>query len=335
MIWRHLQQILRVDQTCYWCCRLWCRLLCRRHPTAANCSWQLQIYWIISAKIISFRPRHSVDRNSGSGHVNIMCKIFNVSDNACWILTRDDFLTRENCSEKRSKAKVVRICQNICTPMNNGETVETVLRTIISVYQGNICAAVSDMCEECNTCHDRTGRFVVEGQSNPLFVPNVMKTHILLTDDLAQEGDLLQRYQERIEKISQQDKLSKLCMDAWFFECCWNRTVFHDERHWRILTIHRFSGLSWVHVAKRWMFIWRKKVGSEGTPKLGPHWKLQLFVYKANMEWKLELSLWTRTIIIRGSEFLMTWMSWSRTWTIRVRTTTSRKPQKCSSKTMR
>ena len=45
------------------------------------------------------------------------------------------------------------------------------------------------------------------GQSNPLFVPSVMKTHIHLTDDRAQEEDLLQRYQERIEKLSQQDRV--------------------------------------------------------------------------------------------------------------------------------
>ena len=30
---------------------------------------------------------------------------------------------------------------------------------------------VAEMCEECDSCHDRTGRLVVEGQSNPLFVP--------------------------------------------------------------------------------------------------------------------------------------------------------------------
>ena len=39
-------------------------------------------------------------------------------------------------------------------------------------------------------------------------------------------------------------------------DCCWSRTVFHDERHWRILTIYRCSGLSWVHFAKRWKIIW-------------------------------------------------------------------------------
>ena len=45
------------------------------------------------------------------------------------------------------------------------------------------------------------------GQSNRLFVPSLMKTHIPLTDDPAQEEDQLQRYQERIEKSSQQDRV--------------------------------------------------------------------------------------------------------------------------------
>ena len=72
--------------------------------------------------------------------------------------------------------------------------IETVFRTIISVNQLSIYGAVAEMCEECDSCHDRTGRLVVEGQSNPLFVPSMMKTHILLTDDTAQpEEDLLQR----------------------------------------------------------------------------------------------------------------------------------------------
>ena len=69
------------------------------------------------------------------------------------------------------------------------------------------------MSEECNTCHDRTGRHVVAGQSNPLFVPCVMK-HIPLTDDPAHEEDLLRRNRERIEKLSRQDIVSKFCTDA-------------------------------------------------------------------------------------------------------------------------
>ena len=74
-------------------------------------------------------------------------------------------------------------------------TIETVIRTIISVNQLSLYGAVAEMCEECDSCHDRTGRLVVEGQSNPFFVSSVMKTHIPLTDDPAQpEEDLLQRF---------------------------------------------------------------------------------------------------------------------------------------------
>ena len=73
-----------------------------------------------------------------------------------------------------------------------------------------------------------------------------------------------------------------------------------------------------------------RKVGSKGTPKLGPCWKLQPVACEVNMELRSELCRWTKTILTRGSEILMAWTNWSRTWT-----TTSRKPQKCSSKNMR
>ena len=63
-------------------------------------------------------------------------------------------------------------------------TIETVFRTIISVNQLSIYGAVSDLCEECKSCHVRTGRLVLVGQSDTLFVPpSVLKTSTLSTDD--------------------------------------------------------------------------------------------------------------------------------------------------------
>ena len=59
----------------------------------------------------------------------------------------------------------------------DGGTIETVFCTIISVNQLSIYGAVSDLCEECKTCHVRTVRPVLAGQSDPLLVPSVMKTH--------------------------------------------------------------------------------------------------------------------------------------------------------------
>ena len=96
------------------------------------------------------------------------------------------------------------------------ETIETVFITIISVNQLSLYGAVAEMCEEYESCPDRTERPVVRGQFNPLFVPSVLKTNILLNDDPANEEFLLQRDGDRIEKLSQQDRLSKFCTDAGF-----------------------------------------------------------------------------------------------------------------------
>ena len=55
------------------------------------------------------------------------------------------------------------------------------------------------------------------GQSDPLFVStSVMKTHTPLTNYPAQEEDLLQRYHERGQRLSQQNRVIKFCTDAGF-----------------------------------------------------------------------------------------------------------------------
>ena len=55
------------------------------------------------------------------------------------------------------------------------------------------------------------------GQSSSSFVPSVIKTNVPLNnDDHAHKHLLLQRYGERIKKLSPQDRLSKFCTDAGF-----------------------------------------------------------------------------------------------------------------------
>ena len=112
------------------------------------------------------------------------------------------------------------------------ETITTVFRTITSVNQLSLYGAVAEMCEEYESYHDRTGTPVVGGQSSSSFVPGVIKTNVPLNnDDLAHKEFLLQRYKERIEKLSQQDRLSKFCTGAGFLTIVEFGTVFHDERH--------------------------------------------------------------------------------------------------------
>ena len=89
--------------------------------------------------------------------------------------------------------------------------------TLTSVNQLSLYGAVAEMCEEYESHHERTGRPVVGRQSSSSFVPSVIKTNVPLdSDDRAHKDILLQRYGERIEKLSQQDRWSKICTDAGF-----------------------------------------------------------------------------------------------------------------------
>ena len=85
-----------------------------------------------------------------------------------------------------------------------------------------------------------------------------------------------ERIEERVERLPQQDRLITMCTDAGF-ENSWSRTVLHDKTRWRVLTIYRFSGLSWVHTAKRWKIIWPERLDSREHPnwtRVGSHSQL-------------------------------------------------------------
>ena len=109
--------------------------------------------------------------------------------------------------------------------------------------------AVSELCEECKSCPVRTGRLLV-GHFDPLFVPtSVMNTSTPSTDDPAQE-EILQKYQERKDKLTQQDRLIKNCTDAGFLKTVEvGQYVLHDTDEFSQFTE---SGMSWVHFTTRW-----------------------------------------------------------------------------------
>ena len=105
------------------------------------------------------------------------------------------------------------------------ETIETIFRIIVSANQFSLYGAVAEMCEEYETLHDRSGRLdVVMGQS---IVLSAIKAEVSLeSDDPAYQNFLLQQKEERIGKLSQQDKLSKFFMDAGFLSVVENRQYF-------------------------------------------------------------------------------------------------------------
>ena len=129
-----------------------------------------------------------------------------------------------------------------------------------------------------------------------------MKTPTPSTDDPAQE-DLLQKYQERVKRLSQQNRVNKICTDAGFL------TTVEVGQYFMTKDTEEFTQCT-ESVACREYTLARdenhltRKVGSEGTPKLGPYWKSQPVTCKVNMEWKFKLNLKSKTILTRGSELL-------------------------------
>ena len=104
------------------------------------------------------------------------------------------------------------------------ETIETIFRIIVSANQLSLYGAVAEKCEEYETLHDRSERPDVMGQS---IVLSAIKTEVSLeSDDPAYQNFLIQQYEERIEKLSQQDTLSKFCMDAGFLSVVENGQYF-------------------------------------------------------------------------------------------------------------
>ena len=107
------------------------------------------------------------------------------------------------------------------------ETIETIFRIIVSANQLSLYGAVAEICEEYESLHDRSGQPVVGGQSSSSLVLSVIKTEVPLdSDDPAYENFLLQQDGERIEKLSQQDKLSKFSVDAGFLSVVENGQYF-------------------------------------------------------------------------------------------------------------
>ena len=101
----------------------------------------------------------------------------------------------------------------------DGDTIETVFRTIISANQLSLYGAVAEMCEEYSSCRTRTGRLVVVEQSDPLLAPadSLIMTPTPSIEILAQEN-LLHKHEERVEKLPQADQLIKICTDAGFLK---------------------------------------------------------------------------------------------------------------------
>ena len=95
------------------------------------------------------------------------------------------------------------------------ETIETIFRIIVFANQLSLYGAVANICEEYETHQDRSGQLdVLMGES---VVLSEMKAEVNLENDIpSHQNILLQRYEERIKLLSQENKVSKFGMDEGF-----------------------------------------------------------------------------------------------------------------------
>ena len=157
----------------------------------------------------------------------------------------------------------------------------------------------------------------------------------LLTDGLAQEEDLLQRYQERIEKLSHQNRVIKICTDAEFL------TTVEVGQYFMTKDTEEFS-LYTEPVTCREYTLPRDEESTDpkgwirGNTKIGPVLEVTTSYLQGKYGLEMRVESVTKTILTRGSEFLlMAWTSWSRTWATRRTTATSRRPLRRSRKNSR
>ena len=75
------------------------------------------------------------------------------------------------------------------------------------------------MCEEYGTCQTSTERPVLAEQSDPLFAAaNLLIMTPKPSIEIPAQEDLLQKYKERVERLSQQNRVIKICTDAEFLK---------------------------------------------------------------------------------------------------------------------
>ena len=163
------------------------------------------IHWSRFRKEVVFYERGQSTRNLGQIGGKMLLEF---AESGCPIFRATTPLSRGKLKNKGHGKLSIHFA-------SDQETIETIFRIVVSANQLSLYGAVANMCEECESLHDRLGQpDKVMGQS---IVLSEIKTEVsYVNDDPEYQNLLLQRYEERIERLSQTDKVSKICMDAGF-----------------------------------------------------------------------------------------------------------------------
>ena len=160
-----------------------------------------------------------------------------------------------HCLEEYSRSKVVENYQYTSAHMR--ERLKLFFAQLFSVNQLSIYGAVSDLCDECKSyLLEQRDLFWCDNLTHCL-CPQVWWKHLHLWPMILRKKICCES--------TKNEWTNYHCKIVWLYWCRipdngWCRTIIHDKRYWRILTIYRFNGLSWVHFAKRWKIVWPERL---------------------------------------------------------------------------
>ena len=153
----------------------------------------------------------------------------------------------------------------------DGDEIETVFRTIISVNQLSIYGAVSDSCEEYSTCHTSTGKPALAEQSDTLFAPaNLLIMTPRPSIEIPVQEICIAEIQGKSGQASTTRSIDQnfvLMQDSW-------KQLKSDNTSWQSTLTSADNLQSQWHVVsvlyQEMKNQLTRKVGFEGTPKLNP-----------------------------------------------------------------
>ena len=99
------------------------------------------------------------------------------------------------------------------------ETIELILRTVISVSQFSVYGAVADLCKELSKDSEVAGKTAANEDLEPMVIPTEFPTAYTISQkDAEVQRKLLREYEQKFEELPEDQKLSKLCSNAGLFE---------------------------------------------------------------------------------------------------------------------
>ena len=144
------------------------------------------------------------------------------------------------------------------------------------------------MCQEFETHQDRLGQLDVLMRQS--IVLSEIKAEVPLENDIpSHQNLLLQRHEERIKLLSQENKVSKFCKEAGFMRVVEVGQCFVTKdtgvfRQFRAVACREYT-------LPEMMNHHNQEDGSWETQKLDPYWKSRPVICTANMELKSESGL--------------------------------------------